>query len=170
VRLKDVIASKKEVVGWGEWGTGKMPRSAFPLSQSKGNFYRLGKYEWRLVQFEALGFPFRILVMLHEPFEQYKAFLGLDVLTDTKFIASYEFHGTHPGWHVVASCEEIERLPDGIRRGPWQIRLPAANKRHRRVVFGVNQVNALSIACKFYGVEGAPPMPGAPKGQGEFGL
>jgi len=152
VLLKEIIACRKTVTDWGNWKSGTMSRAAFPLSHSRGNFYRLGKYRWRLVRFGALGATFRLLIAFNDRLEQYKAMLGMDHGADTKYLASYEFHGTHPGWHAILFCDPVASLPDGIKTGPWQKRIPRARHRHRRLDFGVTELNALGIACEFFGL------------------
>jgi hypothetical protein len=170
MHLKEIIRAEKAVTDWGKWRSGKMPRAAFPLSWSRQNFYRLGSYRWRVLRFDALGGSFRLLIALHEPKEQFLAFLGIEVGADTRFIASYEFHGTHRGWHAVMSCDQIENLPIGVKTGPWQIRLPQARRRHRRVVFGVTENTATERAGKFFGLPAEPDSADAPVGQGELEL
>lgn len=66
-------------------------------------------------------------------------------------IASYEFHGTHPGWHLHAACGDLESIPLGSMRGHWQKRLPLPRKVHRRTDFGVtDDATALDVAARFF--------------------
>jgi len=152
MRLKDVVHADKVLTDWGEWASGKMPRTAFPLSRSRQNFYRLGSYRWRIIRFEALGAQFRVLVCLQEDKEQYRAYLGMECGQDTKLIASYEFHGTHPGWHSLMTHELLYEVPGGIQKGPWQSRVPRPRNWHRRRTFGVVEETATDIACGFFGL------------------
>lgn len=152
MRLKDVGCAEKTVTDWGRWQSGKMPRSAFPLSMSRQNFYRLGAYRWKVVRFGALGETFRLLIALHEPKEQFRAMLGMDVGSDTRFIASIEFHGTHPGWHALLACDPVDTLPIGIKTGPWQTRVPAARSHHRRTAFAITERTATAKAGSFFGL------------------
>jgi hypothetical protein len=161
MRLKEVVRANKAVTEWGEWQSGKMPRSAFPLSKSRQNFYRLGNYRWRVVLFDCLNASFRLLIALHEPKEQFRAFLGIEVGPDTRFVSSYEFHGTHPGWHAHLSCDLLENVPTGIRVGPWQYRMPNARRPHRRVMFNVTERTATEKAGRFFGLPREPAAPGA---------
>ncbi len=151
MRLKDVIRADKDVTDWGRWQRTKMTMGAFPLSRSKGRSYRLRTaYEWRIIRFKALDKDFRLLVAFNLEKEQYFAVLGLDDGRDTKVLASYEFHGTHPGWHVTAACGPIEDIPSGIKVGPWQRRIPEARTKHRRITFGVTKENAVTKAASFF--------------------
>ena len=166
MRLKDVVRAEKIVTDWGRWQSGKMPRSAFPLSMSRQSFYRLGAYRWKVVLFSALGEAFRMLIALHEPKEQFRALLGMDVGADTRFIASIEFHGTHPGWHALLTCDPMDTLPIGIKTGPWQTRVPAARTHHRRLEFAITERTATAKAGSFFRL----PAEGTSDGQREMDL
>jgi hypothetical protein len=39
--------------------------------------------------------------------------LAIEDDRDMTVLASYEFHGTHPGWHLLATCDEIATVPSG---------------------------------------------------------
>jgi hypothetical protein len=66
-------------------------------------------------------------------------------------IASFEYHGTHPGWHILATCDDVAKVPQGVMIGPWQRRIPAARSRHRLVDFEVrDEETALDVAARFY--------------------
>lgn len=149
MKLKDVIRAEKLVTDWGKWQEGgKMPRSAFCLSKSRDRSYRLGAFRWRIVCFQALGHAFRLLVAYRIDKEQYRAVLAVETERDLTVIAQYEFHGTHPGWHILATCEEITDAPAGVMRHPWQRRIPGARKFSRRTTFGIVDDNqALSVAA-----------------------
>ena len=128
-----------------------MPQSAFPLSRSKSRFYRLGAYRWRVVRFTAVDRDFRLLIAYHADKEQYRAVLASDRGRDLAVIAQYEFHGTHPGWHVLASCDDLPEVPVGIMRHPWQVRFPKPRGFHRGSAFGIsNEGHALERAAKFF--------------------
>ena len=140
-----------------------MPASAFPLSKRRGQAFRLGTaYRWRVVRFRACANQFRLLVAFSVLKEQYRATLALEGDGDMTVLASYEFHGTHPGWHVLATCEDSATVPQGVMIGPWQRRVPKARTRHRRVEFRVRDDDtALDAAARFfclYKVAGALPL------------
>jgi hypothetical protein len=74
-------------------------------------------------------------------------------------LASYEFHGTHPGWHLLATCDDITKVLPGVMIGPWQRRIPRARSRHRAVEFRVKDDDtALDIAARFFRLHKAPGM------------
>lgn len=113
-------------------------------------------YTWRVVLFDALGEKFRLLIAFRTDLNQYEALLGLVEGSDTKAIASYEFHGTHDGWHIHANCDSFDRLKPGIKVSGREIRLPKAKARHRRSSFDVNDNNALDKAREIFGLPGQP--------------
>ncbi len=129
-----------------------MPRSAFPLSKPRNRAYRLGSsYKWRVVRFEAHNLAFRLLIAFNPDKEQYRAILALDLGQDMSILASYEFHGTHPGWHMSATCGNVDDVAVGMMRGPWQTRFPKARAFHRRLEYGVPQEDAaLDAASRFF--------------------
>lgn len=128
-----------------------MTRSAFPLSKPRNRAYRLPSFRWRVVCFDALGQSFRLLVAYNAGKEQYRAILAADYGRDMAVLAQYEFHGTHPGWHILASCDDIKDAPVGMMRHPWQRRIPRARGRHNQTNFKiVNEDHALDRAASFF--------------------
>lgn len=123
--------------------------SAVPAS---GQSFRLGSaYRWRVVRFEACGARLRLLLAFSLAKEQYRATLALEGDRDMSVLASYEFHGTHPGWHLLATCDDIAADPQGVTIGPWQRRMPRPRMRHRRTDFGVrDEGTALEVAARFF--------------------
>jgi hypothetical protein len=151
MRLQTIILANKNITNWGKWDTGKMPRIAFPLSKSRNRFYRLGAYRWRVVEFNALGHNFRLLVAYRTDKEQFRATLAMEHDRDMSVLASYEFHGTHPGWHISAACEDMMSVPSGVMRFPGQRRFPAARAFHRRTKFRINNDDdAINLAAKVF--------------------
>jgi hypothetical protein len=152
IRARDIRAANKRNVDWGKWENTKMPVSAFPLSRRRNYSFRLGSaYRWRIVRFEACDCKLRLLLAYSLEKQQYRATLALEGDRDMSVLASYEFHGTHPGWHLLAACDDITTVPQGIMIGPWQRRLPKARTRHRIVDFRVRDDDtALDIAAQFF--------------------
>ena len=152
MKLKDIIRANKAVTDWGKWQEGgRMPRTAFPLSKPRNRAFRLPSYRWRIVQFNALGQSFRLLVAYRIDKEQYRAVLAADYGRDMAVLAQYEFHGTHPGWHVLATCDEIDSAPIGMMRHPWQRRFPKARRRSNHTEFRVTDDDrALEVAADFF--------------------
>jgi hypothetical protein len=151
-RVKDILAANKTEVDWGKWEGGRMPPSAFPLSRRRGSSFRLGSsYRWRVIRFGARECKFRLLLAYNLPKEQYRATLALEGERDNSVLASYEFHGTHPGWHLLATCDDMSTVPQGVMIGPWQRRIPRPRARHRRTGFRVrDDETALDLAARFF--------------------
>ena len=152
MRLKDIILANKTVTDWGTWqGGGSMPRTAFQLSKAKNRIYRQGSYRWRIVRFEALNCSFRLLVTYHSGKEQYRAALAIEYDRDMAVLAHYEFHGTHPGWHMHVFCDKVEQAPTGLMRHPYQQRMPLPRGYHRREEFGIlNDDRALQVVADIF--------------------
>jgi hypothetical protein len=152
MRLKALIRAPKHSVDVGTWSLGKMPASAFPLSRSGKSMRLGGSWEWRIVKFQSDGGRYRLLIAINLAKEQYHATLGCEYAKDMKVLATYEFHGTHPGWHVHSACGDISNVPIGRYTGEWKTRIPRGRGLHRRQDFNVTRENALSIACAFFGL------------------
>lgn len=152
IRARDIRATNKRNMDWGKWENTKMPVSAFPLSRRRKYSFRLGSaYRWRIVRFEACDCKLRLLLAYSLEKQQYRATLALEGDRDMSVLAPYEFHGTHPGWHLLAACDDITTVPQGVMIGPWQRRLPMARTRHRIVDFRVRDDDtALDIAAQFF--------------------
>lgn len=152
LRGQQIRSADKVVTDWGKWETGGMPPAAFPLSKRRGRAYRLGSsYKWRVIQFHALGETCRLLIVYNAAKEQYRATLAVERDRDMIVIASLEFHGTHPGWHLHGACGDVNSHTLGSLRGPLQKRFPAARATHRSHDFKVtNDGVALDVAAKFF--------------------
>ncbi len=150
MRLKAAIAAQKKVLDWGKWRDGgKVPRSAFFLVKS--NQFTFGKaYRWRVLKMEALGESFRLLIAYNPKKEQYYAYLGMESDSDMKLLLSYEFHGSHPGWHVHSACGDLQQVPVGRIKGPWNKRVPKP-RLERRVEYKIDgDEKALYVACEAF--------------------
>lgn len=152
LRGQKIRSANKTDLDWGKWQVGGMLPSAFPLSKRRGRAYRLGvAYRWRVITFTALGSKFRLLIVFNAAKEQYRATLAYDQDRDMSVIASLEYHGTHPGWHLHGACGDIGTIPLGSMRGAWQKRFPPARTAHRRYDFGItDDVSALEVAAWFF--------------------
>jgi hypothetical protein len=152
MRFRDIREADKSNVEWGKWEGSKMPASAFPLSRRRQRSFRLGSaYQWRIIRFGACGSQLRLLLAFSLEKEQYRATLALEGERDMSVLASYEFHGTHPGWHVLVTCDDIDTVPQGVMIGPWQQRIPRPRSRHRITDFRVkDEATALDLAAQFF--------------------
>ena len=150
-RLRQIVRARKSDVKIGAWGSGKVPKQAFPLAKKA---YGLGNsYRWCVVSFLALGLEFRVLIVFNKGKEKYEAVLGVGIET-LSVLCSYEYHAGEPGWHCHAACADSATVPQGFRRGPWVRRLPAAKKTHSRLDFGSRDENeALRFAFACYNID-----------------
>lgn len=131
VDVRDIIRAAKRIKNSGQWASGAMPRSAFPLSKSSNKSYKLGSRRWRVVTFDALGVSCRLLINYSPTLSQYQAMLGVEVSGDTKVLAALEHHATHKAWHAHVCCKSIKDAPAGMKRGPWVKHMNASGPKHR---------------------------------------
>jgi hypothetical protein len=159
MRLRDVVLSAKSEIDYGQsWKPGPMPKNLFPLTKSGNRTLRFGSgYQWRLVTFTALSTSFRLLIAVSATKEQYYAHLGMVIAGDTRMLGSLEFHGSHPGWHLHAGCDDVLLIPPGRYEGPWRKMLPTSHSKCRRKQFNVTDANRLTIAIDFFRVKGSDP-------------
>jgi len=151
MNLKEVIKAEKTGLDVGKWNDGHIPRSAFPLSKVKDKSYKFGpSYSWRVMKFSCLGNKCRVLIILNEGKQIFRARLGIDKDGDMVVLCEYEFHSSEPGWHchfTLADLESIEpgAARDGKRRRP-KMDNPAA-------LFTASKANAVAIAARRFGCE-----------------
>ena len=127
--LRALIRQPKTITDAGEWKTGKMPKTSFPLSKTR--HFRLGDgWHWRVVVIE--GRDYRLLIALHEYKQNAYATLGEIVGADTKVIASAETHSTHPGWHLHANCG-LTATVAGRMHDPDMTRIPGKNRPQKAI-------------------------------------
>jgi hypothetical protein len=158
MRLKDVIRAEKADIEIGSWNSGHVSRSAFPLSRARKKNYRYGpSYDWAIVKFTALGARFRVLVLLNESKEIYRATLAMDVPNDERALCQHEFHASEPGWHCHLHRMDIADVPDGVFRGNMQ-RWPGGGTILSRQEFGITKDNAIGVALRFYRIEIRGPL------------
>lgn len=117
LRAQQIRSADKVVSDWGKWQMGGMPPSAFPLSKRRGRAYRVGSsYKWRVIHFTALEETCRLVIVYNAAKEQYRATLAVERDRDMICVASLEFHGTHPGWHLHGACADVDKHPPGSRK------------------------------------------------------
>jgi hypothetical protein len=156
VRLKQIIRGPKEDISWGEWRAGHVPRKEFPLSRLKSKVYKIGpSYHWRIGRFSQGGNSYRVWVKFRPDLENYAAVLGLEQSDgDMVVLARYEFHGSHPGWHVHAACKNVRDIEPGRLHSPLHSRMPRRGGRHRDDRFGVTLLSATDKAVKKFRLYG----------------
>jgi hypothetical protein len=163
VRLREFLCADKNVTSRGVWADKKMPKTGGKFPLSKNHSYRLGLgWRWRVVELSCEITDFRLLIAFRASRQQYIAALGVVRGYDTLVLASLEYHATHAGWHVHGYCGDPEGVHWGRMRYPDMIRLPAGNKRHRRMSYSVDDISAVTIAASFFRIEDLKPDPPQP--------
>jgi hypothetical protein len=147
MNLKQIIKAGKTVHSWGEWKSGDIPKKLFPLSKARVKAYKVGKgSRWRIVEFSCIENEFRLNIQINPTKEQFRAWLGILSDRDITLVLRLEFHGTHPGWHVHSVCDDdLDKIPSGVRTGPWWNRFPTPKGRHRKLEFGVTEDSAVDF-------------------------
>ena len=159
-RVKDIVRAHKTDVAFTGWKSGGMPKLLFPLGRSGRNSLNLRAFDWCGISFRALSSEFRMLIAVNFEKEEYYAHLGRVCGGDTQMLCSYEFHATHPGWHVHAGCGDTALIPVGRYKGPWKRRIPRDPNTCRDTALGVlNLEEALARACALYGIPVPPSDP-----------
>jgi hypothetical protein len=135
VKLRRVINGAKTITDAGSWKAGtKMPKTVFPLSRA-GSFKVTSRFNWRVISFECMGEKFKLLVYYRTDIESFHADLGREVGGDMLVMARYEFHATHPGWHMHCLCDSTGKVAG--RSGGTDRRMPRVGEFHKQCVFGV---------------------------------
>ena len=98
---------------------------------------------------------FSIVIAFHEGKELYAAHLVQPVGHDDSLVlASLEYHGTHPGWHLHVNCSgDSSKNNVGRLRYPAQRRIPDGKKIHRDRKIPITQVAALEPVIVFFRVD-----------------
>lgn len=150
--------AKKSEISIGNWSTGKMPRTAFPMSGSRTRAYRLGKaWNWSIITFNSADSQYRILVAFRTDKEQFQAKLAVNDAGDMKLVARLEYHPTHDGWHVHYANQPMDKVPSGIVCGPWVKRKECL--KHQDFGFLENQAKsrAVTIVLNVFGLRYSGP-------------
>lgn len=157
MKLAEVIRAPKVVTDWGKWGNDQMGKAVFPLSKRKGASLRYGRsHRWSLIRFTAVGHSFRLLAAYRQDVAEFKSHLAIEQGTDMTVLCSWEYHGTHPGWHTHACCNEVASITPGLVHPAGMRRLPEGRKVHRLQAYPggpylvMNDNAALDILRKRY--------------------
>lgn len=135
MNLTDLITAKKTDVVTGAWKEGTIPRPQWPSKRANAKFYKWGpSYRWRIVTLSVLGAECRILLLLNQTKQIFRASFGITRQGDTTVLCDYEFHASEPGWHCHARCDDIADIENGTNRF-GSVRLPKAGSHHRRDSF-----------------------------------
>lgn len=95
---------------------------------------------------------FHIVIAFHEGKENYAAHLVHPLEEDNLVLATIEYHGTHPGWHLHVNCDGDGDGNVGRLRYPAQHRIPNGKSAHRERKLPISQAAALEPVIKFFRV------------------
>jgi hypothetical protein len=155
MRVRKLLAKPKVVTKAGEWKTGKMSRTAFPLSRSR-SFVLGSNWSWRVDILTVDGSELRLLTAFEPSKQSFLSWLSLKRGDSHVVLARLEFHGHEPGIHAHASCDtDLHDIPAGVVKPYGTRRAPRYGKRHRRIVYEMTETTALSTAFRFFKVSGA---------------
>lgn len=155
MRVRRLVSKPKVVTKAGEWKSGKMTRTAFPLHRSRS--FVLGQHwTWRVDVLDVDGAEMRLLTAFEPTKQNFIAWLSLKRGDSYVVLARMESHGTHPGMHAHAVCDaNVSDLPAGVVKPLGLRRAPRVGKRHRREKYEMTEATALSTSFKFYNVRSA---------------
>lgn len=131
MRVRGVVRHKKTIVSDTDWRTDDIqPRFSGVYEKSRPN--RNG-WQWRSVLATDGENEYIFLSQVLEIRDEWKAWLILRVSEGASIVSRFEYHGSHPGFHIHAHCER-----GGIEIGPTSIndlmRIPSASSYHRRQI------------------------------------
>lgn len=148
MNLKQILRGTKLTLDTGKWHSGHIPRTAFPMSAVKNKSYKFGpEYQWRVVRFECVATVCRVLIVLNENKQIFRATLGVEDGADMRVLCQYEYHASEPGWHCHLNTEQHEQLPVGVMRSHLR-RWPQKHSQPSKMLFNVTQNSALTLAAE----------------------
>ena len=151
ITVADIIRAEKTNVCTGEWKSGKIPSSAFPLTKGTRAIPVGPSWEWRLCKFDALGFHCRVLIRLNVEKCNYYATLGFEADGKFRVICHHEFHMSHRGWHCHFTPGSILDVFPGVLRDSDRMRpIEAALGLAVSTKFDVTRSNGLTLAAMRY--------------------
>jgi hypothetical protein len=163
MRLRDIVLAEKQEFQWFPWKDGKMPKHVFPMTKNR-SFRIRSKWRWRYCKFTCLGNSMRVLVAYRRDQQEYMALLGLDLTEGgTRVIARYEFHGSHPGWHIHSYCDDLQFfLPrhDGRTGHPGLTKIMGGNAKNGNLSINLFDRSATEIAVTKFGLSKVNPSSG----------
>lgn len=166
--LRAFVKAQKLLVDAGSWTDKRMPKTGGKFPLSKARSFRVGApgWRWRVIQVEAAGVVYRVLVTYHAAKLNYVAIVATPVASDLLVLGVLENHSTHPGWHVHAGCRKPLAADSGRLRYDSMRRTPSGAVKNNRLPFPDCDDAATEIAARYFKL---PPLASAPA-QGSLGL
>lgn len=148
MKLREIIEADKTVKSYGEWKTGTIPKAVFPLRKKK--MQQSNDWNWRIVEFEAIGQNFIVLIRLNTEIQEYYAYLSHMRDDGMAVICSHDLHVSHKNWHCHFINGDVTRVDTGyLRDRDNMIYYPSGGFDCKCTVnFDVTLSNALLIAAR----------------------
>ena len=157
--LGQIIRAPKDHVKIGPWKSGKIPASSFPINKQR----RLpsgSAWMWRIVEFEALGEDYRLLLRLNSEVSYYSAILGIESGGLLKVVCHHEFHLSHRNWHCHFVRGDVHDTLPGVLRDTSRMRVYEAEpSKANSVDFSIEPADALAIAASRFRFPAPPETP-----------
>jgi hypothetical protein len=149
----DFLKANKQDIKIGKWNVGHIPRASFPMSSAKPKAYKFEpSYSWRILTFSCLGHKCRILILLNEEKNNFRASFGVDLDGDTALMCDHEFHSSHPGWHCHLEMSDLSDIQAGSNRANKN-RWPKLRSKHSKKEFGITRDNAHQYVMKRFCID-----------------
>ena len=146
--LGDVIRAPKANVKIGDWRSGKIGASAFPLAKQR-SLPASPAWSWRVVTFSALDRDFRLLIRLNSEISYYSSILALGHGEQTQIICHHEMHLSHRNWHCHFAPGNVDDTFPGVLRDYAKMRVFEAQPSQAGTVeFKLELADAINIASK----------------------
>jgi hypothetical protein len=155
MRARQLIQRPKVLIKAGDWKAGKMTRNAFPMSRTR-NFQLGVRWIWRVDVLEIDGTECRLLTAFEPSKNGFLAWLSYRRGDSYTMVARLEFHGSEPGLHCHASCDDLHNVQTGVVKPYPSVRLPNARAKHRRDRCGITEASALATSFGFFRVTMTP--------------
>lgn len=146
--LREIIEAEKVVSSYGVWKVGTIPRASFPLRKKK--MQQSHGWHWRVVEFDALGQRFIVLIRVNEQIQEYYAYLSHMREDGMAVICSHDLHVSHKNWHCHFIQGDVTRIETGyLRDRDHMVYYPSGGSEVECTKnFDVNLSNALLVAAK----------------------
>jgi hypothetical protein len=148
VKVADIIRAPKADLTVGEWKSGKVTNAAFPL----GRALPYGpSWQWRVVEFRALGKRFYVLILLNPETEYYSAVLAMEHHKGLQVICHHELHTSHRRWHChFVPGDSQETFPNVLRDRDRMVAWPSGKGSRWTESFPVTKATAYAHAARRY--------------------
>jgi hypothetical protein len=132
MRPQEIIRAAKADVSSSPWTGDAIRNRDFALSKRRGRTFPLSRrYRWSVTNFRIGARNFKVLTAYHTQVPEFINVLAEAVGTDCRIICRWEFHESHRGWHVHASCGDVSTVTPGMVKPAGVMRLPSAGAMHR---------------------------------------